>query len=148
MRALGVDRQTRDLDLWIPYDPITVAGMARFAQQMGQDPQAHPLDHAGLRLTVGELPHPDVEILNFVAGDPDFDACFNRAQHLALDGEPVVAISAEDLLAIKQACAAIMDQDAVNLADPEKRAASVNTALKERRDIALLERFLAERKRD
>lgn len=143
MRALGIERRTHDLDLWIGRDSVTVEALTRLYQQKEEDQPAGGLDQPQLRITFGDCRHPDVDVINFIAGDLDFDACFNRAHHLALDGEPVVVISAADLLAIKKACAEIMDRDAANPEfELEKRALSANTAAKERPDIELLEKYL------
>ena len=140
MRARGIDRQTRDLDLWIARDQANAEAMTRFLSRVQNRPPLERLQQPNFKFTVGDPRRPEVDILTSVAGDPEFDVCLVRAQELSLGGQPVTVISAEDLLAVKEASAAIMDRDAVdqNLT-AEERAAAAATAGKERRDIAILQ---------
>jgi nucleotidyltransferase DUF2204 len=146
MRAWGIDRQTRDLDLWIARDRANAEAMTRFLQRVQNRPPLERLQQPNFRFTVGDPRRPEVDILTSLAGDPEFDACLAHAQELVLDGLRVTVISAEDLLAVKEASAAIMDRDAAdqNLSAAERTAATA-TAGKERRDIAMIQRLLRSR---
>ncbi len=139
MRAMGIDRQTRDLDLWIARDAGNARAMARFLQRVQYRVPLARLQEPNLKLTVGDPRHPEVDLLTSVAGDPNFADCFCRSQQMRLDGHRLQIVAAADLLAIKEASAQTMDHDAqdANLSDQE-RAAAVRTAEKERRDVALL----------
>lgn len=140
MRALGIDRRTRDLDVWIARDRANAEALTGFMQRVQNAPPLERLQQPNLKFTVGDPAHPEVDILTSVAGDPPFDAAFARAERLLLDGRRIPVVTIVDLLAIKEASAGKMDQDAnaPTLSDAERFQAAA-TGAKERRDIALLQ---------
>ena len=144
MRARGIDRPTRDLDLWVARDHVNAEAMTRFLQRVQNRPPLERLQQPNFKFTVGDPHRPDVDILTSVAGDPDFEECAARAQALDIDGQRLQVIAAGDLLAVKEASAVTMDHDAANeQLSAEERAAALRTAAKERRDIALLRLLVA-----
>jgi hypothetical protein len=144
MRARGIDRPTRDLDLWIARDLANAEAMMRFLERVQTRPALERLQLPNFKFTVGDPARPEVDILTSVAGDPGFDDCLSRSQPLALGGQRLQTISTADLVAIKEASAQTMDGDAANAAlSTQDRAAASGTAAKERRDIALLKLLLA-----
>ena len=144
MRAYGIDRNTRDLDLWVARDPGNAEALTRFMRQFQNLlPPLERLQQPNFKFTVGDPAHPEVDILTSVAGDPPFDACLARAERRLLDGHRVTVVAASDLVAIKEASAERMERDA---ADPmlleADRALALRTAVKERRDVMILKGFL------
>ena len=144
MRAMGIDRPTRDLDLWIARDLANAEAMTRFLNRVQNRPPLERLQLPNLKFTVGDPTNPDVDILTSVAGDPDFEVCFARSRQCQVDGQQVAVITPEDLLALKEASAETMDRDAQNeqLSVGDRRSA-VGTAAKERRDTAMLRLLLS-----
>lgn len=144
MRALGVDRQTRDLDIWIARDHANAEALTCYMQRVQNVPPLERLQQPNFKFTVGDPACPEVDILTSVAGDPPFEVAFARAERLMLDGRRIPVVTIADLLAIKEASAKIMEQDA---ADPDlmeaERAQAAATGAKERRDISLLQLAIA-----
>lgn len=140
MRALGVDRQTRDLDVWIARDLANAEALSCFMRRFQNVPPLERLQQPDFKFTVGDPACPEVDILTSVAGDPPFDVAYARAQRLMLDGRRIPVVTMADLLEIKEASAKKMEQDAANqaLMDAERTLAA-STGVKERRDITLLQ---------
>ena len=144
MRARGIDRQTNDLDLWIARDRANAEAMAHFMERVQNRPPLERLQQPNFKFTVGDHQHPEVDILTSVAGDPEFEECAARSELLRLDGQRLQVMTAGDLIAVKEASAAVMDRDAKDAAlSDQDRTAAARTAEKERRDIALLSLLLA-----
>ncbi len=114
MCALGIERKTGDLDLWIARDRENAEAMIRFLDRIQIRLPLEKLQQPNIKFTAGNPNRPEVDILTSVAGDPEFDTCLTRAQKVLLDGEHVTVISARDLIAVKVASAKIMDRDASN----------------------------------
>ena len=147
MRALGIDRRTRDLDVWIARDLANVEALTGFMQHIQNVPPLERLQQANFMFTVGDPTHPEVDILTSVAGDPPFDVAFARADHLMLDGRRILVVTITDLLAIKEASAERMGEDATDstLSEAEQVQAA-ETGARERKDIELLQALLASRR--
>ena len=144
MRAYGIDRQTRDLDLWVARDRVNAEALRRFMGRVQHLPPLERLQQPNFKFTVGDPAMPDVDILTSLAGDPPFDEAFERRRRLFIDGQPLPVVSPTDLLAIKEASAAKMESEAVDNALPElERNQAARTAAKERRDATLIQDFLA-----
>ena len=126
MRARGIDRPTRDLDLWIGRDLVNAEAMMSYLQAAQNRPSLDRLQTPDLKLTVGDPARPEVDILTSVAGNPDFSDCLARSQQLRLDGHRLQVISTLDLLAAKEATTAVMDRDAMNpsLSDQDRGSAT------------------------
>ena len=140
MRALGVHRQTRDLDVWIARDLANAEALTCLMHQFQNVPPLEQLNQPNFKFTVGDPACPEVDILTSVAGDLPFDVAYARSQRLMLDGRRVPVVTMADLLAIKEASAKKMEQDAADQAfiDAERTLAA-STGAKERRDITLLQ---------
>ncbi|WP_148090414.1 hypothetical protein [Paucibacter sp. KBW04] len=144
MRLMGIDRPTRDLDLWIARDRTNTEAMTSFLQEFPNRPPLERLQQPNFKFCVGDPVLPEVDILTSVAGDPEFDDCLSRSQQATLDGYLLQVVAVSDLLAIKRASANAMKQDSENATfSLEDRALAAGTAAKERRDIALLALLLA-----
>ena len=144
MRARGIDRPTRDLDLWIARDLANAEAMTRFLHRVQNKPPLERLQQPNFKFTVGDPTRPEVDILTSVAGDLDFEDCLARSQRLDLGGHQLQVMATADLVSVKEASAEIMDRDATNLALSEQdRASAVHTAAKERRDLGLLKLLLS-----
>ena len=144
MRARGIDRPTRDLDLWIARDLANAEAMTRFLQRVQNRPPLERLQKPNFKFTIGDPARPEVDILTSVAGDPDFEDCLARSQQLDLEGHQLQVMATVDLLAVKEASAEVMGRDAVNPALSEQdKASAVHTAAKERRDLGFLKLLLA-----
>ena len=144
MRALGIDRGTRDLDVWIARDLANAEALIRFMRPFQNVPPLERLQQPNFKFMAGDPAHPEVDILTSVAGDPPFEVAFARAERLMLDGRRIPVVTIADLLAIKEASAEKMEQDAADPALTEaERTQAAATGAKERRDIALLQVALA-----
>lgn len=144
MKALGIDRPTRDLDLWIARDLANAEAMATFLSKVSNPPPLDRLQQPNFKFTVGDPARPDVDLLTSVAGDPAFDECHERSLKMSVHGNPIRVVSAVDLLAIKVASLQQMELDAANAGlSTEERAAAEATAQKERRDAGLLKMLIA-----
>ena len=143
MRAYGIDRATRDLDLWVARDATNAKAMTQFLHRVQSLSPLERLQKPNFKFTVGDPAKPDVDILTSVAGDPSFDEMFQRKLNLKLDGETLDAVAPADLLTIKEAAAAAQEADAANgtLNDQDLRAA-IGTAQKERKDIVFLRMWI------
>jgi len=147
MRAYGIDRQTRDLDLWVACDRANALALARYMRHAQNVPPLEllleSLQLPNFKFTVGDPRRPEVDILTSVAGDPEFDDTITRCQRLMLDSRRVPVVGAADLVTIKEASAIKMESEAADpaLAD-EDRAQAAATAVKERRDIIVLQTLL------
>lgn len=143
MRAYGIDRPTRDLDLWTARDMANALALERFLQRVQNRPPLGRLQEPNYKFTVGDPANPDVDILTSVAGDPCFDELHERRQVLQLDGQELDVIAPADLVAVKEAAAAKHEADAENgsLSDADVHAAT-RTAAKERMDIMFLRMWI------
>lgn len=142
MRAHGIDRQTRDLDLWVARDRANAIALTKFMRRVQNLPPLERLQKPNFKFTVGNPENPDVDILTSVAGDPDFDDTITRCQRLMLETRRVPVVGIADLINIKEAAAAKMESEAADpaLADADRVQAAA-TAVKERRDIFILQAF-------
>lgn len=140
MRAHGIDRRTRDLDLWVARDRANAMALTRFMRQVQNLPPLERLQKPNFKFTVGDPARPDVDILTSVAGDPEFDDTVTRSQRLMLETRRVPVVGVADLIAIKEASATKMESEAADptLAEAD-RAQAAATAEKERRDIVFLQ---------
>ena len=140
MRAHGIDRQTRDLDLWVARDRANALALTRFMHRVQNRPPLERLQLPNFKFTVGNPKLPEVDILTSVAGDPEFSDSFTRCQRLMLDTRRVPVVGVADLIKLKDASATKMeseaDDPALEVADRVQAAA---TAAKERRDIVFLQ---------
>ena len=143
IRAYGIDRPTRDLDLWIARDLANAQAMERFLRRVQNRPPLERLQQPNFKFTVGDPGRPDVDILTSVAGDPPFDDLYERRQALTLDGLELDVIAPADLVAVKQAAADKQEADAASgaLAPAEVQAAT-GTAAKERKDVTFLQMWI------
>ena len=140
MRAYGIDRPTRDLDLWIARDFANAQAMERFLHRVQYRPPLERLQSPNFKFTVGDPRSPDVDILTSVAGDPAFDELYGRRHVLVLDGHRVDVVAPSDLIAIKEVAAVTNQADAAsgNLNAHDQKIAE-GAARKERRDVSLLQ---------
>lgn len=144
MRSYGIDRRTRDLDLWVARDIANAQAITRFMRRVQNLPPLDRLQQPNFKFTVGHPEQPDVDILTSVAGDPQFEFCFGRSERRLIDGLRLPVIDPSDLLLVKQASAAKMEEDQNDLALGQvDRQAAQRTAEKERRDIMLLNLYIA-----
>ena len=143
MRAYGIDRPTRDLDLWVARDLANAQAMETFLAQFQNQPPLKRLQQPNFKFTVGDPAKPDVDILTSVAGDPSFDELYERRQLLQLDGQELDVVAPADLVTVKEAAAGKQEADAAGgtLSDVETRAAT-GTAAKERKDIMFLRMWI------
>jgi len=143
MRAYGMGRDTRDLDLWIARDLANAQAMIRFLHRVQNRPPIERLQEPNFKFTVGNPSSPDVDILTSVAGDPSFEEAFERRLQLMLDGTPMDVVAESDLLRIKAAAAEKNEADAAggNLS-AEERLAAEGAARKDRFDVALLRMWI------
>lgn len=139
MRTYGIDRATRDLDLWIGRDAENAQAMNRFLERVQNRPPLERLQQPNFRFTVGDPQNPDVDILTSVAGDPSFDGMYDRRRVVQHEGLTLDVVSPGDLISIKAAAAAKNEADASrgNLAPHERRLAE-GAASKDRRDAAFI----------
>ena len=79
MRALGIDRRTRDLDVWIARDLTNAEALIRFMRRVQNVPPLERLQQANFKFTLGDPARPEVDILTSVAGDPPFDAALRQS---------------------------------------------------------------------
>ena len=143
MRAYGIDRQTRDLDLWIARDLANAQAMERFLQRVQNRPPLERLQQPNFKFTVGDPGRPDVDILTSVAGDPPFDDLYERRQVLKLDGLDLDVIAPADLVTVKEAAADQQETDAASGAlSPADVKAATGTAAKERKDTVFLRMWI------
>src|SRR5437763_16686570 len=70
MRALGIDRRTHDLDVWIARDLANAEAFTRFVQRVQHVPPLERLQQPNFRFTVVDPARTEVDILTSVAGDP------------------------------------------------------------------------------
>jgi hypothetical protein len=139
MRAYGINRPTRDLDVWVARDPANAQRLKRFAERAQRQPPLDRLQKAGFRFTVGDPANPAVDILTSLEGDPSFDDAYERRQRLMLDERWLPTISAADLLAIKELTATRNERESAELSrSPEDRHSAAGAAARDRRDAALL----------
>lgn len=140
MRAYGIDRPTRDLDLWIARDLANARAMEKFLHRVQNRPPLERLQQPNFRFTVGDPTNPAVDILTSVAGDPEFDACYERRQVLRLDGYELDVISPRDLIGIKEAAAAQNEADAASgTLGVHERQVAEGAARKDRRDVTFIQ---------
>ena len=143
MRAYGIDRPTRDLDLWVARDLANAQAMQRFLQRVQNRPPLERLQQPNFKFTVGDPSRPDVDILTSVAGDPPFDDLYAHRQLLNLDQQEVDVVAPSDLVAIKEAAAHKHEADvASGTLSPGDMKAATGTAAKERRDIVFLRMWI------
>lgn len=128
VRFYGVPRETKDLDLWVPTDPVNAAKVSEVLQELGGDrPESttSALSHLNriVRVTLAPIQvaildpiinqRPDV--LETFAGDEslqvefltvqsglDFQQAYAARSTGFLDGIPVSVVSLENLKIIKQ----------------------------------------------
>lgn len=144
MRALGIDRGTRDLDVWVARDLANAEALTCFMRRFKNLPPLERLQQPNFKFMVGDPACSEVDILTSVAGDPPFEVAFARAERLMLDGRRMPVVTIADLLAIKEASAEKMEQDAADPALMEaEQTQAVATGAKERRDITLLQVAIA-----
>lgn len=143
MRAYGIDRRTRDLDLWVARDQANAMALTEFIHHVQNRPPLERLQQPNFKFTVGDPLSPDVDILTSVAGDPGFDDTALRCQRLMLETRRVPVVGIADLIAIKEASAIKMEVESadINLTEAD-RARAAATAGKERRDVICLQVFL------
>src|SRR3569623_3449596 len=97
MRAYGIDRQTRDLDLWVACDRANALALARYMRHAQNVPPLEllleSLQLPNFKLTVGDPRRPELDILTTVARDPEYDNTITSCKRLKLKTrrEPKVA---------------------------------------------------------
>lgn len=140
MRAYGIDRPTRDLDLWISRDLDNARAMRKFSRRVQNRPSLERLQQPNFKFTVGDSAKPDVDILTSVAGDPAFDELYARRQELGLDGHVLDVVAPTDLIAIKDAAAARNEAEvASGTLSAHDQLIAAGAAQKERRDISFIQ---------
>jgi hypothetical protein len=140
MQALGIERDTVDVDIWVSRDELTVESVFVTLKELCGAPDAfrERLREPSIRVPIPNERDPEIDILTSIADLP-FDETYGAANDVTWQKLLLRVPNVNDMIRIKQVAIASTES---RIAAGEWNAAGVEEALRgitrDEQDIALL----------